>query len=509
MKFNVFTKKRTQVITNHQGEKAYKMTPEMELYSAVVTTSLEKTTYENTSDRVKRIQKLVRNCDPVFVAKLAVYARTKMNLRSIPVVLAVELGKIHKGDNLVSKTIYNIVQRADEITEVLAYYQTANKRNGVKKLNRLSKQVQKGIAKAFTKFDEYQFAKYNRKGDVTLKDALFLTHPKATSEDQQYIFNKIVNNNLETPYTWEVELSKVGQQYFASAEAKREAVKATWETLIYSKKVGYMAIMRNLRNILQADVSPDCISQVANYLSNEQAVLRSRQLPFRFLSAYNEIQLINSPYTSYILEALEDAIQISAQNIQGFDIHTRVLMACDVSGSMFSPVSKKSKIQCYDIGLVLAMLLQNRSNNTITGIFGDRWMPYNLPKKGILRNVTALKKIEGKVGYATNGYKVIEYLNQNKKVMDKVFFFTDLQMWNSNYRNNNHIQKEWLKYKRNVAPHAKLYLFDLMGHGQAPLRIEQNDVHLIAGWSDKVFEVMHAIENGNKALSEIKKIKFE
>ena len=507
MKFNVFTKQRTQVITNHQGEKAYKMTPEMELYSAVVTTSLEKTTYENTSDRIKRIRKLVRNCDPVFVAKLAVYARTKMNLRSIPVVLAVELGKIHKGDNLVSKTIYNIIQRADEITEVLAYYQMANKRNDVKKLNRLSKQVQKGIAKSFTKFDEYQFAKYNRKGEVTLKDALFLTHPKAANENQQFLFNKIVNDSLETPYTWEVELSKVGQQKFASAEAKKEAVRATWETLIKSKKVGYMAIMRNLRNILQADVSPDCISQVADYLSNEQAVLRSRQLPFRFLSAYNEVQLIDSQYTSYIMEALEDAIQISAHNIKGFDINTRVLMACDVSGSMFSPVSGKSKIQCYDIGLVLAMLLQNRSKNTITGIFGDRWMTYNLPKKGILRNVNALKKIEGKVGYSTNGFKVIEYLNQKKKVMDKVFFFTDLQMWNSTY-GNNHIQKEWLKYKRNVAPHAKLYLFDLMGHGQAPLRLEQNDVHLIAGWSDKVFEVMHAIENGKKALSEIKKIEL-
>jgi hypothetical protein len=508
MKFNVFTKKRPEVIINHQGEKAYKMTPEMELYSAVVTTSLEKTNYESTSDRLKRIKKLIKTCDPVFVAKLAVYARTKMNLRSIPIVLAVELGKIHRGDNLVSKTIYNIIQRADEITEVLAYYQMANKRNDVKKLNRLSKQVQKGVAKAFTKFDEYQFAKYNRKGEVTLKDALFLTHPKPTSDWQQLLFNKIVNDSLETPYTWEVELSKVGQQHFGSIAEKKAAMKATWETLIESKKVGYMALMRNLRNILEANVSTDCIEQVANYLRNEKAVLNSRQLPFRFLSAYNEVCLIDSPYTSYILEALEDAIQISAHNIQGFDIKTRLLIACDVSGSMFHPVSSRSKIKCYDIGLVLAMLLQNRSQNTITGIFGDRWMTHNLPKKGILRNVAKLKSIEGKVGYATNGFKVIEYLNQTKKVMDKVFFFTDLQMWNNTY-GNNHIQKEWLKYKRNVAPNAKLYLFDLMGHGQAPLQLKENGVHLIAGWSDKVFEVMHAIENGKKALSEIKKIKLD
>lgn len=508
MKFNVFTKSK-KVIKNHAGAKAYTMTPEMELYSAVVTTSLEKTTYEDVSDRFKRIKKLIRKCDPIFVAKLAVYARTKMNLRSIPVVLAVELGKIHKGDNLVSKTIYNIIQRADEITEVLAYYQFTNKRTETKKLNRLSKQVQKGISAAFTKFDEYQFAKYNRNAEVTLKDALFLTHPKATDENQQTLFNKIVNDTLTTPYTWEVELSKVGQTKFTTEAAKKEAVKATWEALINSNKIGYMALMRNLRNILHADVSPDCIAKVAAYLSNEKAVANSRQLPFRFMSAYNEIQTVDSQYTSYILEALEDAILASAQNIKGFDLNTKVLMACDVSGSMFSPVSGKSKVKCYDIGLVLAMLLQNRSKNAITGIFGDRWMTYTLPKKGILRNVNELKKIEGKVGYSTNGYKVIEYLNQNRKVVDKVFFFTDLQLWNSSYSRDKHIQKEWLKYKKNIAPNAKLYLFDLVGYGQSPLTLLDNDVHLIAGWSDKVFDVMHAIENGKKALSEIKAITLD
>ncbi len=240
MKFNQLFKNRT-VTKNYEGSKAFTMTKEMELYSAVVTTSLEKTTYENVTDRYKRIRKLVRACEPKFVAQLAVYARTEMNLRSIPIILAVELGKIHKGDDLVSKTIYYVIQRADEITEVLAYYQYANKRDSEKKLNRLSKQVQKGVAKAFLKFDEYQFAKYNRKTEVTLKDALFLTHPKADSEDQQAVFNKLVNDNLAVPYTWEVELSAVGQTSFANADEKAKAVTAKWEELIDSRKIGYLA----------------------------------------------------------------------------------------------------------------------------------------------------------------------------------------------------------------------------------------------------------------------------
>ena len=184
----------------------------MELYGAVVTTSLENATYERNKDRLIRIQKLIAKCDATFVAQLAIYARTQMYLRSIPLVLVIELAKTHKGDSLVSNTLYKIILRADEITEALAYYQMTNERTGSKKLNGLSKQVQKGIAKAFTRFDEYQFAKYNRKTEVTLKDALFLTHPKANDEISQSLFNKIVNDSLEVPYTWETELSAIGQK---------------------------------------------------------------------------------------------------------------------------------------------------------------------------------------------------------------------------------------------------------------------------------------------------------
>ena len=506
MKFNVF-KKKNQVVKNHEGAKAYGVSPELALYSAVVTTSLEPLTYETTNERLKRIKNLIRSCNPTFVARLAIYARTEMHLRSVPLVLVIELAKIHSGDSLVSDTLYKVIQRADELAEALAYYQFTNKRKDRKKLNRLSKQVQKGIAKAFTKFDEYQFAKYNRNSEVKLKDALFLSHPKANSEEMQSLFNKIVNDNLQTPYTWETELSKIGQQHFPNDFRKKQVFAQTWEALIDSNKLGYMALMRNLRNILEADVSSAHIEKIANYLSNENAVLKSKQFPFRYLAAYREIQQCNSSYTSYILEALEKAVQISANNIKGFDLNTKIVIASDVSGSMYTNISAKSSIQCYDIGLMLSMLLQNVSKNVITGIFGDRWMTYQFPKGNILQNVMALKRIEGKVGYSTNGHKVIEDLHRKRIAADKVMMFTDMQLWNSSYGTST-LEKAWKAYKKEVAPNASLYLFDLVGYGQAPIQINQNDVFLIAGWSDKVFQVLDAVENGEKALSVIKSIKI-
>lgn len=503
MKFN-FLKKETKVVLNYEGAKAYAMTPAEELYSAVVTTGLSDANYEKGNDRLERIQSLIKKNDPEFVAKLAVYARKDMYLRSIPLVLTTELAKQTFGTDLVSKTVEGVVQRADEITELLAYYQLANKRTDTKKLNKLSKQIQKGLVKSFNKFDEYQFAKYNRKAEVTLKDALFLVHPKAKDENQQAVFNKIANNTLETPYTWEVELSVLGQTKFANDAERKLAFKNKWEELIFSNKLGYMATMRNLRNILEAGVSPDAMNKVCKYLSDERAVSNSKQLPFRFLAAYRELKTIDSPYLSSVLEALEDAVVVSAKNIKGFGFDTSVVIAADVSGSMQKAVSSKSKILLYDIGLLMSMILQSQCKNVVTGIFGDRWLRVPMPKNGILRNVDAFYKREGEVGYSTNGYLVIEDLIKRGEKVNKVMLFTDTQMWDST-GNRKSFEDLWNRYKM-IAPNAKLYIFDLAGYGTQPLDIRKNDVHLIAGWSDKIFEVLNALEDKKSAVEMIQKV---
>jgi len=506
MKFNFFKQTKNTTVS-YAGEKAYKMTPEEELYTAVVTTGLSHGFYESDDKRLVRIISLIRKCDAKFVAQLAIYTRTKMYLRSISIVLVVELAKVHSGDNLVSKTINGVIQRADEITELLAYYQIANKRSGTKKLNKMSKQVQKGVAMAFNKFDEYQFAKYNRKTEVQLKDALFLTHPKAKSDDQQKLFNKIVNDELAVPYTWEVELSKLGQESFKNDKKKRLAFKRKWEELINSNKLGYMALLRNLRNIMEADVSHGYINKVCKILSDPIRVEKSKQLPFRFLAAYREIKDISSFYTADVLDALENAVLASARNIKGFYGNTKVIVACDVSGSMQKSISQKSKIMMYDIGLMLGMLIQSRCKNVISGMFGDRWKTINMPRKSILSNVNEFYKREGEVGYSTNGYLVVKDLIDRKRSVDKVMIFTDCQMWDSNAKGAT-FENTWKTYKRTVAPKAKLYLFDLAGYGQMPLSIKRNDVYLIAGWSDKIFDILSAIERGSSAIGEIKTIEI-
>lgn len=338
---------------------------------------------------------------------------------------------------------------------------------------------------------------------MRLRDALFLVHPKAENAQQQEVFNDIVNNTLPVPYTWETELSALGQNKFATPDEKKAAFRAKWEELIDSGKLGYMALLRNLCNLLQWEVSGEHLVKVGQRLASEKAVENSKQLPFRFLAAYREVSKTPSLYATLLMTALEKAVQISARNIAGFDDSCSIVIACDVSGSMQYPLSTQSKVMRYDIGLMLGMLLKSRCKKVMTGIFGDSWKIISLPDTGILSNVDAFYKREGEVGYSTNGYLVIKDLIERRAKIDKVMMFTDCQLWNSH--GSFQLEDKWKEYKK-ICPQAQLYLFDLAGYGNTPLDITQEGVFLIAGWSDKIFDILSAIDNGSDALKEIKKI---
>ena len=232
---------------NHEGAQAYRMSPEMELYTLVCSMAMQPKFYETPQQQVDRLAFLLRNVDAEYAARLAVYARREMGLRSVPLLIVVELARLHSGDNLVSRTIDKIIMRADEIMELLMCYQWRNPQEGVKKLGHLSNQIRIGLQRAFNRFDEYQFAKYdNRQLNVKLRDALFIAHPKPKDEAQQELFNKIVNDELQTPYTWETELSLLGQQNYETPEARQVAFRQKWEELVNSGKLGYMALLRKI-----------------------------------------------------------------------------------------------------------------------------------------------------------------------------------------------------------------------------------------------------------------------
>jgi len=190
----------------HEGAPAVRLTPEQALRRSVLACMLwEREFYEDGFTIAARIAELVPQAPAASVAALAIEARTAMKLRHVPLLLVREMAHHASHRGLVAETLAGVIQRADELAEFLAIYWADSA--GSAKNAPLSAQVKKGLAAAFTCFDEYALAKYDRAGEVRLRDVLFLCHAKPVDAAQAALWKRLVAGELATPDTWEVALS--------------------------------------------------------------------------------------------------------------------------------------------------------------------------------------------------------------------------------------------------------------------------------------------------------------
>src|SRR5262249_3988053 len=252
--------KRLFPVRTHEEAVAQKVDAKSELRRTVLTCLLwEDTFYEKGSDIAKRMAALATENKPEVVSALAREARDKMQRRHARLFLVRELARRKGAGTLVAETLEHVIQRADELGEFVAVYWKETKQP-------LSAGVKRGLARAFTKFDAYQLAKYNREAVVKLRDVLFLCHAKPKNAEQAGTWKKLVENTLESPDSWEAALS--------TGKDKRE----TWERLLREGKVCGMAVLRNLRLMLAAGVPPKLVAERL-----EKGIARA--LPFRFVTA--------------------------------------------------------------------------------------------------------------------------------------------------------------------------------------------------------------------------------
>ena len=356
-KFNQTQTIKTQ---NKSGHSAYSMTEKSKLVTQVLTSFFnEKKFYGDNSAEMQETIKSVIAADPKFVANLAVFARREFNMRSVSHILTAYLAHEVNGKPYARKAINAVCVRGDDATEIMACY-----------LELFGKPIpnalKKGIADAMQRFDEYTLAKYKGNGkSVKMRDLLCLCRPTPKNETQSDMWKRLLNNELEIPYTWEIELSKNGNN------AK------TWENLIDSGKVGYMALLRNLRNILNAN--PKNANKVLDTIQNPEMVKRSKQLPFRYLSAYKELENLGG---SRVFDALENAVEASVENMPKLEGTT--VIAVDTSGSMSSAISAKSTVKCYEIAMMLGLIANKICENSIFYTSMDRLIGFSMLMVSIL-----------------------------------------------------------------------------------------------------------------------------
>lgn len=472
-KFNTTNTNRT---LNKSGHIAYSMDDKTKLMTQVLTSFFnERKFYGDNSEEIKQTIRRVISKDAGFVSNLAVFARREFNMRSVSHVLAAFLAHEIEGKPYARKTIKGICLRGDDVTELMSCYLSLFGKP-------IPNSLRKGINDVLQGFDEYTFAKYkgNRKS-VKMRDLLCLCRPAPQNNEQSDLWKRVLEDKLKIPFTWETELSKNGNN------AK------TWEKLIDSGKVGYMALLRNLRNIIIS--KPKNADKVFDIIQNPKYVKTSKQLPFRFLSAYKELIDIAD---SEIFDCLENAIEASIENMPKFDGTT--VIAVDISDSMGDTISKKSNIRCYEIAMLLGLIANKICEKSIFYVFNNQIQKYAFSHRtAILETVINSSCFGG-----TNMYLPFEKIIYEGINADRMIIISDNQC-NCGYYNKT-VQSLADEYRRKSGNDIWVHAIDLQGYGTRQFCGRKTNV--IAGWSEKVFQFIKIAEQEDNIINTIENYQF-
>lgn len=422
----------------HEGAPAHAITAEAQLRRSVMACLLwEAEFYEDGESIAQRIAATVPLVKPATVAEIAIEARERMKLRHVPLLLVREMARHASHRPLVAETLARVIQRADEPAEFLAIYWREGRVP-------VAHSVRNGLAAALRKFDEYDFAKY--RGDnkqVKLRDVFRVVHPVPRNDAESVLWKRAVNNELATPDTWEVALS-------ANDGVDK---KTKWSRLLADSKLGALALLRNLRNMQQAGVDEELIRTAI------QKMNVSRVLPFRFIAA--------ARFAPALEDALEDKFfaSISAEKLAG-----RTTILVDVSGSMSSPLSRKSDMTRIDAACGVAMVARELCKTVQIFSFSDELVQVPARRGFALRD--AIVASQPNIGTFLG--KALDELH-NREQYDRLIVITDEQ-----------------SHDRVPAPKATGYVINV---GSYQHGVGYGDWTHIDGFSEAVFHYIQEVES--------------
>ncbi len=511
--FNKLIKQRPKKVLNKEMAKAYKPSRKLELVLRAATT-LGKADkfYESALESDRAYRELIRDVtrhDPEFVMKTAFYVRNVMGLRTPATVMIAECARTLSVDGIDTKDVFETpvsdyvsasIKRVDDMTELVAY---CLKASGKEKTytGRTPLAIQRGLKKAFGKFDEYQFAKYDKEDVlVTPKDVMCISHPVPESYDQEILYRKIGNESLAVPETWEQYIMIHG------------STKKNWSYIL--DKMGYLGILRNLRNLIIHDVDTD---DIVGRIADPERARKSRVFPFQFYSAYRALDNFRDDTRDFretigrVQAALSRALTTSAESaIPEFVGRTAIF--CDNSGSMTRSIHPKSNITFREIANLYGIILANRSDEPFLYLYGTNVLEIRGRNEvvgeefttDILRTMSEMERIayNGKVGGNTHTYKCFDELTRDEIAVDRAVFFTDEQGYGKDT-----VMTALQKYRTGVRVNPYVFSFDIAHYGTTQFPESDRRTAVIGGWTDSTLNFIHLYETeGDKIVKIIENL---
>lgn len=452
---------------NLNGYAAYSTDDKTTLVTMALTSMLGEPKHygDNTLELLELATRLCRAGEGLFVAKLAVWTRTQGNLRSVSHALAAVVAHECSGEGFVRPTVRAIARmRGDDGTKLLGIHQELYG-NEV----RWPHALQRGVRDALSEAGAYDIAKYQSKQQsLTMRDALRMTHPVPRDAKVSGAMHACVEGTLEMPKGWQTELSARGN------------TGEVWNELLAEGRLGYMAILRNLRNIIASGADVEVALRI---IEDPAAVRRSRQLPFRFFSAWREL-FAAGMITTRINRALDKALEVSCENVGHMSGKTAILI--DTSSSMNSGVSIHAKVSCRDIAATFAAVMARVCDDAWVCSFNSLASQLSFSGESILADIQKVPAYGG----CTNMSAAFDCLMQSGFDADRVIVLSDNEV---NYGAAT-CQKLLDEYRSRVGHDVWCHAIDLQGYGTQQFR--GTKVNIMAGWSDNVLRFIGLAEAG-------------
>ena len=556
-KFNEKKTAKQPESVNFMGEKAFLLAPKEEFISSIMTTFLSKdgSYYESSDEEVNRILSLLEKIDPLFACKAAIYARENGNMRSISHLLGAALAKHISGQEYAKRFYNRLIVRPDDMSEIVSAYASLNGMS-LKDIKKIPNSIKKGFKEALERLDAYQLDKYKMKNrEVSLIDLIRLFHPKGNQKNAE-AFKRLVNGeSLEGLYETKIlekEMTKAGQLTKNATEDEKKEAKheAISEVLGNVKGMPIMNLIRNLRNIIL--YAPDKVEDACAQLRIKDKILKSRLLPFRFATAYAEVEkmtwdktdtdtaiafesdkakneLTKAQFNSLkrsVLDALEDAIQYSVGNIPELEGNVAILVdhsgSCrgDAGGS--SVVSAFSKTSTAMIGNLFGSMMAYRQKNVYIGLFGDKLIDVPMDRNMKMLDFNKMSFDKGACcGPCTEAgiYDFMRKCIDEKKKVDNVVVFSDCQIGNNTYEFTpwygdkssdlgGHFHELFKEFKK-LNPMCNWIVVNLRQSGGTSVFDKSMRILNISGWSDKIFDTIKSQCRGWDAIiKEIESVTF-
>ena len=480
-RFNSVSRHSTKTKT-HEGGTAYLRKPEDEWFNMLFSYLFQRdqpSFYELASDKEKRFTELthymIENYGAALVGKAAVFSRNVLGMRTISAYLA----SILNGCDFESKRNFYkaYFHRPDDVSEIFAAIESSK---GEGENHKISHALMRAASEYISGLSEYSLGKYKLEGhDFNMRDVVRLTHANSDA------INKLMRGTLESPDTWEVKIST------AADEAERHA---EWKRLVEERKLGYLALIRNLRNICSDNsLTVDWYKEyLIPQIENESAIRKSLVFPYQIYVAYKQTINALSGRTIMPIElqlALSNAFRVSVNNVSTF--FGKSLIVLDVSGSMDERFTTSGVLSIKEACAVYAVALYLSDNDFDLMKFGTRAASFSFPKAGNVFDLIAAFYDNDSLGYGTDIEPVFRLIDKH---YDRIFLFSDMQVmtgcgWGSVSSN-----KLFSNYVREYGA-TKLYSFDL-GHYANQIVSEDKDITYLTALNDTIFSAINILESG-------------